>query len=430
MRWVLPLSAVALLVSAGASGVRATPVASVNPSPSAFPGVLGLSFASEQTKLAWFDPLTLTELRGRKAPLAGYSGYWAFSADRSVLAIGRCNRPGIRLVDARAMRVRGDVELWPYPGCAARFTWLRPDRLLATVALGRQAELMVVDPLARRVVRHVELPTPAVWASGRTSDALALLLVAGEGTIAPARLAVVDAEGALRSVAVDRIVAGSVVDEGETPQSRIVNAGLAVDPTEGRAFVVPASGPVAEVDLETLEVSYHELDPASLLGRFLRWLQPSAQAKGPSEGPTRQARWLGNGLIAVSGTDHAFVRDANGEVENTSTPAGLRLIDTRTWTTRMLDPDASDFVLGPSILVAHDGLRSSHPGFRAFGFDGGERWRLPASPDRYLVPAGPLGYVYLSGTKAEVVDLATGKVLRTIVWKGTWPQLLAAQSSG
>jgi hypothetical protein len=432
MRWVLPLTvAVGLLVGFEAPSVRATSSVPTRDAKSAFPPMLGFSFHGQRTALAWYDPVTLTELRGRKAPLAGWSGYWAFNADRSLLAVGRCNRPGLRLVDARAMRIRGDVELSPYPGCAARFTWLRPDRLLATVSLGRQGELMVVDPVARRVVRHVELPAPGIWASGRTRDALVLLLVAGEGTIGPARLAVVDAEGTVRSVGIDRILAGSVVDEAsEQPHSRIVSPGLALDPSGGRAFVVPATGPVAEVDLATLEVSYHELDLPSPLGRFLRWLQPSAQAKGPAEGPMRQAQWLGNGLIAVSGADHSFVRGADGAVQDTSTPAGLRLVDTRTWKTRMLDPDATGFVLGPSILVARDGPRSSRPGFRAFGFDGSERWRLPAAPDRYLVPAGPVGYVYLSGTKAEVVDLPTGKVLRTIVRKGPWPQLLAAQSSG
>jgi hypothetical protein len=326
------------------------------------------------------------------------------------------------------MRVQGDVQLSPYPGCAARFTWIRPDRLLATISLGRDSEVVVVDPIARRVVRHVALPAPAVWASGRTRDALVLLLVGG--AVAPARLAVVDAEGTVRIVGIDRILAGSAVEGGAQTHVRIVSPGLAVDSDGLRAFVVPASGPVAEVDLATLEVSYHELDRPSLLGRFLRWLEPSAQAKGLTEGPSRQAEWLRNGTIAVSGADHSFVRAANGDEQDTSTPAGLRLIDTRTWTTHMLDREASDFVVGPGLVVAHDGLRGSDPGFRAFGFDGSERWRLPAAADQYLVPAGPVGYVYTSGTNAEVVDLASGKVIRNVSRSRTWPRLLAGQSSG
>ena len=435
MRWALPLTvAFALLVGLEAPSGQATSSVPTTTAKSAFPPMLGMSFGRERGMLAWFDPLTLQPLRGRKAPLGVHGGDWAFSSDRSVLAVGRCNPPEIRFVDARAMRVLGDLRISPYPGCANRSTWLRPDRLLATVSLGRQSELVVVDPVERRVVRREPFQPVAVWDSGHTRDELVLLL-AGDGTVAPARLAVIDAEGTIRTVGIDRILAGSVVDEAsEQPHARIVSPGLAIDPDGRRAFVVPASGPVAEVDLQTLEVSYHELDPPSLLGRFLRWLQPSAQAKGLTEGPTRQAQWLGNGLIAVSGADHSFVRSANGEEEDTSTPAGLRLIDTRTWTTRMLDRGVSWFAATPQLVVGSrvDRGEGSVIDLLAFGRDGQERWRLHNDHNSYATFTGPVGYVYSKGAQtAKVVDLATGKVLRTLSrnGSGSWPQLLAAQSS-
>ena len=78
-----------------------------------------------------------------------------------------------------------------------------------------------------------------------------------------------------------------------------------MEPSGSRALVVPAGNRVAEVDLETLEVRYHELsEPVSLLGRLRDWLQPAAHAK-TIDGPDRNAVWLESGLVAVSGANSA-----------------------------------------------------------------------------------------------------------------------------
>jgi len=438
----------ALLSGAPAARVQATASAPARAAKSAFPPMLGISYRSPRGALAWFDPATLEALRGRKAPLAGHTGSWAFSADRGVLAIASCAgdaepRPGIRLVDARAMRVLGEVRLSAYRGCAWALTWLRRDRLLA-VASGRAGDawqLVVVDPVARRVLRRVELPASPM-AFGRTGEELVLLLDS-LGAFAPARVLAVDAEGTGRLVSVGRILAGMIVDrESADHRSRTIQPGLAVDPDGRRAFLVPPQGPVAEIDLRTLAVGYHELDRPSLLRRLLRWLVPAAQAKA-LEGRVREARWLGDGLVAVSGVDYSIVGAASGEERVVAAPAGLSLIDTRSWSARVLDREASGFAVAPGLVVAQGGRwdsgqeRRFGPGLRAFSVDGRERWRLHAGEYRSLEPAGPVGYVYLDeypgGSRVEVVDLATGRVVGTIGRSGaieSWPQLLAAQSSG
>jgi hypothetical protein len=81
-----------------------------------------------------------------------------------------------------------------------------------------------------------------------------------------------------------------------------------------------------------MAVSYHELDRPSLLERLFRWLTPNADGK-VTEGPVREARWLGEGMIAVSGTDYSIVT-AGGEERVDATPSGLELIETRSWTSR------------------------------------------------------------------------------------------------
>lgn len=436
------LAAVCLALLSGAAAPRgqATAAEPARAAKSAFPPMLGVSYRSPRGALAWFDLLTLDTLRGRKAPLAGHTGSWAFSADRGLLAIASCAGdqeppPGIRFVNARTMRVGGDRRLSAARGCTSALTWLRARRLLAVVQTAAGAAVVLVDPLERRVLRREPLPS-ALWASGRTPDELVLLL--GWDAVAPARLAVVDAAGRVRLRTLDRVLAGTVREgEGEEHRARTIQPGLAVDPDGRRAFVVPASGPLAEIDLETLAVSYHELDRPSPLRRALRWLFPAAQAK-VLEGPVREARWLGSGTIAVSGVDYSLVRKDGRELM-VQAPAGLTLVDTRSWTARVLDREASGLVVASGLVIAQGGRwdsaldRGFGPGLRAFDLEGRERWRLHAGEYRWLDPAGPVGYVYLDdGGRVEVVELATGRVIGTIRRAGareSLPQLLAAQSS-
>lgn len=405
------------------------------------PQVLGISYETPRGTLAWFEPTTLRMLPGRKAPLGGHLASWAFSADRRTLAVGSCegpgaSTPGIRFVDANRMRVQGDVELARYSrGCVSALTWLRPERLLAVVSTGASSvsEVALVDTRARRVLRRSPL-TASPTAVGRTGDEL-ILLVTSFGEFAPARLAVIDSDGAVRVRVVERVLAGTVVDASSAEyRAKTIQPGLAVDPDRRRAFVVPASGPVAEVDLATLDVSYHELDRPSLLGRLLRWVTPAAQAK-VIEGPVREARWLGDGMLAVSGVDYSVEVGASGDAARLrETPAGVRLIDTHSWTSRVLEPEASGVAVGAGLVVAQGGRwdsveeRGYGPGLRAFGLDGNERWRLRDGEYRWLDAAGPVGYVRLDGSTADVVDLGSGIVMARVA-RNPFPQLLAGQSS-
>jgi hypothetical protein len=400
--------------------------------------MLGISYNSNRGTLAWFDPLSLRKRPGRRAPLGGHLGSWAFSTDRARLAIAGCDgRPGgrawIRLVNARAMRVLAEVPLGPPAGgCAGSLTWLRPDRLLTVVQSPGGSEVVVVDPAARRVLRRAGLLS---WpsAAARTRDGLVLLLESF-GEIAPARLAVVDLEGEVRIATVEGVLAGTIVDEDSAERrTRTVRPGLAADPDQGRAFLVPASGPVAEVDLATLAVSYHELDRPSPLRRLLDWLVPGAQAKGIVEGPERNARWLRDGTIAVSGIDWSL-RVENGQTAAVGHPAGLRLIDTRSWTTRLPSPDPIDFTVASGLVIVRDEPDRRRPALVAFETDGRERWRLALrrSHDGWIDVAGRLGYVHLAEGRVNVIEVATGDVLATLSRKerrSPWPELLAEQQS-
>ncbi|MBA2383134.1 MAG: hypothetical protein H0V68_00505 [Actinobacteria bacterium] len=391
--------------------------------------------------LAWFDPISLKTLPGRKAPLGTHRGAWSFSHDRSVLAIADYKKSELRFIDARRMRVLGDLRL-SGGGTAWLLSWVRPDRLLAVVGGEQATQLVVVNPRTRAVVRRTELPPGPVWSSATTGVTGGLVLLLGaDGAFEPTRVAVVDADGGVRVATVSQILIGTVWKEreGESPVGDIRQPGLAVDPSGGRAFLIGAGAPVAEIDLATLDVSYHEVsEPISLLGRLRHWLEPAAQAKVLT-GPTRYARWVSDDLIAVAGSDRSTWKDAQGKEQYRARAAGVRLIDTRTWTVRTLNADATSFQTGSGVVFAMGGSWDSSTqtrdgvGIAAYDLNGRERYRLHTGENVWLNVAASLGYIYLGGEgeRVEIVDLATGAILRRLdrVSSEAWPDLLAASGS-
>jgi len=240
-----------------------------------------------------------------------------------------------------------------------------------------------------------------------------LLIEAAQG-IGPARLAVAGENGDLRTVLLGQIVAGSREEDTQegTPRYQMEMPGLAVDPS-GRAFVVPAGPLVAEVNIATLAVSYHELSRSiPLLSRLHNWLDPVAQAKAPPEGPIREAGWLGQGLIASTGW-------------NGLKPAGLSLIDVEQKTVRRLDEEAARFSFEKGILLAY-GDYSASDGIRAYDLDGERRWNaLEGEPIGAVQTLRGRAYVEVArgGTSSvAVIDLRSGSEVRRVAAK--WPEFL------
>jgi len=191
----------------------------------------------------------------------------------------------------------------------------------------------------------------------------------------------------------------------------------------GHAYVLGGGTPVADVRLADLSVSLHELArPVSLLGRLRNWVEPAAHAKN-REGPQREAAWLGGGLLAVAGSDESGGTDARGRPQQRSDPAGLHVVDTRSWATRTLEESASTVVPADGALVttAGDTLVALEP-------DGARRWTLTAPglrPSGVLWAHGSFLYVLREGHTVTVVDSRTGTVLTDGVRATT---LLSAQN--
>jgi hypothetical protein len=357
---------------------------------------------------------SLKPVRGRRVALGPNPGAWAFSQDRKRIAIGVERALGVRIVDTAGMRTVGEVNT--RNGQIHVVAWLTQRRIVGVGETG----VFAIDPMARRLVRSGPLDQHPVGV-GRTRDALVLLLAPRE-EIGAARLALVDAEGHMRSVVLDHIVAGSRhPTEKSAPPGENWRPGLAVDVAGDRAFVVGSGAPIAEIDLASLAVRYHDTTrPASLLGRLRNWLEPRAHAKGPVAGGWRTAHWLGGGLLAFSGEDGRVT--GPGAVE--MTPAGVTLVDTTSWRARKLVVRANGFAVAADTLLAtlHDPFDEGPGiGLRGFTRDGSSRFHVfgeqqvglvGSLDDRVFVDA-------IGGTR--VVEARSGRVSR---WRGDVPYVL------
>ena len=388
--------------------------------------LLGFSDA----RLVRVDPETLRPRPGKGmavgsggcAPRQGGSACWSnppwtASPDGARVALARNDLSSLQVVDASRLRVTASVQLRGGP--IGALAWLPRGRLLALEEVaGEQQRLVVIDLATKRVLARRPLGGSVVLL-GRTPQELVMLLAPAQA-IGPARIAIADSSGTVRFVGLPRILAGSkLLGTGSNHRVDSRLPGLAVDSQGRRAFVV-AQGLAAEVDLRTLAVSYHSLDrPASFLSRLWNWLEPAAAAKQVS-GYYRSAQWLGDGLLAASGTDSEQARSA---------PAGLLTLDTQVWNPRTVDRGATSFWVAGELLLA-TGWETGI-GLTAYGFDGVRRLQLFDGKDAWLGQVyGGRAYVGISGEPEplRIVELATGRVVGTR--QQPLPELLLGAGSG
>ena len=126
----------------------------------------------------------------------------------------------------------------------------------------------------------------------------------------------------------------------------------------------------------------------------------------------RQAAWIGAGLIVVSGSDDRTEPGSAGPVQSTS-PFGLRIVDTTGWTVWTLDTTAFSFSQTGEFLVA---LRDE-PWTIAVYTPSRLVFRRALTPGSRLDTAGGRIYVTLGNEyrrhRVRVVEARTGTVLGT-----------------
>jgi hypothetical protein len=391
-------------------------------------GVVGGASPTSATRLTAIDPATLRPSGGPSLRLP-FLDAWALSPNRHTIAIAVHPQPVNEPNSLDLVRLPGlDRERLPirFGGDVSALSWTSPHRVVALVGTtlccgDARLRAVAVDLRARRIVWRRRIAGTVVHLA-RLPHGLALL-TAPAGSIGTASLVVVRG-GGIRTVRLPGAAAGLILGGGGVTRWR--EPGLAVDDAGRHAFVAEPDRLVVEVDLATLAVSSHRPSVSRpLLGRLAGWLQPTASAKGDS-GPVRQAQWLGDGYLLVTGVDQ---RDNGRSIS--SDPAGIELVDTRDWTERMLAPGADAYQVADGLLLATGtgwryGRKPHGIGLVAYGRDGARRFRLFAGRavdiDRV---SGGRAYVGGWGWKrVRVVDLRSGRVIGTTKDDSEGPLLL------
>jgi hypothetical protein len=336
---------------------------------------------------------------GPRVRLGGNASSWSWSPHRRYLAVAS-HPQRLTVVDVPAARAVARVRLAASGGVRA-VTWPRRDRVLALVEAPRGVVVVAVDPLAGRVVRRTAVPRPFAFEFERVPGGL-VFLAGSRRSVGPVRLVRVDAEGRVRVAAILQVPAGVVVGRG------LQDPGLAVDPAGRTAYVVSGDR-VFPVDLRTLDVS----GPRPL--RTLAKVAP---------GTSRAAEWLGDGRLALSGVD----RDAE---TGAIAPAGLRIVDVRSWTVRVVDREATGFTLAARRLLVESAASRRALSLSAYGLDGRELYRRELEGSTWLKKQGRLGYACRDAFLRSVIDLPTGSTVRSGFPAGTrCPTVLAGDSRG
>jgi hypothetical protein len=316
-KWALLLA----LLAGGCSSSGAPHAFRVEPRPDTFGSIYKVVWPGSTAKpieIGYERPTSLRSPDGRFLAVAG---------DEALMIVDLVHRR------ADALRLGSSCAEVP-------ILWRRQDRLVFRLWCGdvhssARSELLVFDPVRKRFVGRREIGSGA---SKRTRYGAVLLtdpplgrrLAGGvrEEFLGPARLLRVHTHGRVDEVRLP-IRAGSA-------RFRAINRwpAFVVDPPGRYAYVIGEGDGCARVDLRTLRVEWHRLPHAFDA-------QPQLASKPrqhtgtipPSRDVRREAVWRGGGKIAVTGDDTWTSNDFDR-----TAPAGLKILDIRTWTVRLVDP--------------------------------------------------------------------------------------------
>lgn len=346
--------------------------------------VLAVEWQAGGGKLRWVSPTTMRPVGSAVLNVGGApAGILATSPDGALAAIGGGENGRLRFVRLDDLRPAG--LMWLGGASAYKGIWSAPDRLVVLVG-GAKAEVVVVDPAARRVLRREPLPGLALGVV-RAGNRL-LTLLAPRGRIGTVQLVAIDADGTVRTVALDGISAGFAPPTTAGTAGRQASPGLAAD---GSRAVVVGVDRLAEVQLETMAVTGRPL--------VSRTTQRTAKLV---HGWHRSAVWLRGDTVAYWGS--TIGPEGPGSI-------GVRLLNVATGAQRMLDAFSMEATRAGSTLLVYG--RDELGGYR---LDGTKRFTaLQGTDTGYVQTAGRWAYVGSgNSTRFAVVDVGSGRVVGSI----------------
>jgi hypothetical protein len=286
-----------------------------------FHGLLGIVDDGVNARLVGLDAETLAPVDGPSVVLGKrYGSSWSFSNNRSQLAYVDGNR--LRFFDLMTLTLEGGVPMFG----GGPVAWLDSGTVVVLRKFALNGvEVVKVDPVSRTVLSRKRLV--GVVLATRTTPSAIVALLGRNGKIAPSRLLVVD-RARTRVVALGGIQAGTFWQRNP-PVGTTRMPGFAVDQERAAAYAVDADGTIVGM-------------PLGLSGSSTRHVR--GHFGKVIHGSERTAFALGDGLLAVTGSERT---PAGTE------PAGLELVDTRTWSTRrVLSGSAAHVWVSPVGLLA------------------------------------------------------------------------------
>jgi hypothetical protein len=351
------------------------------------PATRVLGFDYDGRRLAYFDPASLARIGTTSASYNASLCSWSYSPDRKHLAVSDC-QGALRFFAFPSLRPEGRITWTDRLGRASGLAWLAPRRLVAVSTIGSDlSRLAVIDPVRRTVVRRLNLG--GVSAGRALVGNTAIVLVTPSGHFGPPKLVITGPQGASRTVVVDHfsfgMVSSAAADGSLSFEAR--DPAFVVDPIRRHAYVIGEGLQTADIDLASGDVAYH--------GSVRRLAKVMS-------GWTRTARWLGDGLVGVAGSDSQTVgTGASAKIE--TTPFGLHVLDTRSWTSRSIDTVSTGLLASGTTILAY------HEGWSIYDRDGRRRNDIVLAGNDWLSVAGNRGYVCDQRSAVAVIDLGSGE---------------------
>ena len=367
-----------------------------------------------RTRVLRADRASLKPIDDRAVDVAGAFEQPVYSPDRKTVAVGGSSGTLI-LVDTKSMRLKATVRVGPVGDNVRVAAWPTSNRIVAstmTASIPRPyvTRVAVVDADGARVVGERRFPEADALSNSATRTGRVALLVISRRRIAAPRIVVVDPRGRIRIVTLGRLRAGLDPNGGRrTPV-------FAVDPRGERAFVLGEGRPAAIVDLRNVRVLYKRI--AAM--RLRPITAPHPWGLTPSTDRWRHGAWLGNGRIAISGSDgyaSTAFRPPKWQLDSV-TPAGLTILDTRTWRALLIDPRPSSFEWLRGRLVAYGRtywtLAPRRPDETVIAFDRNGRFAYKIRGDKDTYWEAFDGRLFLMSPRwrgYQVRDAQDGRVL-------------------
>lgn len=345
-----------LLGASGSGGSAAQPAA---------PAYATIGSRNGAQTLVRVDPAKLKPLAGGLAIPDGLA-FGGRSPDGRLAVYFAFRQPRVQIVDLEALQLGRRIQVGAEGWRARAAVWLTADRVAVVMQKMRgsygqiveRRQVVLVDPIAGRVVSRRDVPHQlAVTSTAAGGDKLVLLLGRGDARGRTFRVVAADAAGRTGETTVDL-----------GPAKGLRRPAFAVEPDGSRAFVLVESGRAVEVDLQTMTATARTIVGGG-----------SLVTDSPLVG--REAVVLADGNLAFTG--HNGQREKGVEV---SRPAGLGIIDTKTWRLRVIDRDASrvsvsgdtllatSFRIDPAVHRGRPIQKVSGIGVRAYAKDGARRW--------------------------------------------------------